>query len=686
MSFRNQLLSVLLIVIIGSCKNEDPIPLIAIAGVSQLVSPQELVILDGSKSSGPGSLSYSWTYEGLIPESEIDFQNKNSSKPTFVAPKSGVYTFTLTIKSEGGQAKDQVTVTASGGLEIGGILTGDLDLKDIESNEAIPDYIVTSDLEVPIGLKLSVVEENVLVYFETGTGLKVSAGGSLTNLKSDGLEGYEVEFSGPETGWKGIWIENGRIELKDASVEYAGAMAFQGLSEAAALSFSGVTLMDRFSENTFSSSFSYDLKVDGQVVSNNKFALNEFSFKNPVKAPVNFLRFWDSSLPNVDPEIMEFHIMIPGGANIKDTLSSAYIFGGQSKYLLSDDFWAGENGVIVGTGSSLFFKEGKGLLSEGGFSAQGSSNSSCELKGEGGANWRGIVNLDTNGFTNVSYTDIDGAGNGLISIGGFVAEAPAFFYGINPRGEISNCTFNNIGGFGIYNADTVSESSFRVLSNDFNGLPMAAIRTNVESVFRLFFLEDEPNNFNMQPGVPAVLVQGTGVPTSSWYGLGGANFYFIDTHLQYVGSTSPWILQEGVQLVFRDGDYYEYDPGPTIGAANIEINGTAQNPVIFDSESGTPGSWGGIFLRAQNSGWWDFNYFIIRNGGGFVLPSATEKANMSVAYTGSLPTLINFTNSTVENSDGYGIVVEAGTIDYGYDDAGKNNTFLNNLSGNVLVK
>ena len=85
-----------------------------------------------------------------------------------------------------------------------------------------------------------------------------------------------------------------------------------------------------------------------------------------------------------------------------------------------------------------------------------------------------------------------------------------------------------------------------------------------------------------------------------------------------------------MRLIFKDGEYYEYDPGASIGAANIQIKGTAQNPVIFDSESGIPGSWGGIFLRAQSSGWWDIDHFIIRNGGGFVLPNATEKANVSV--------------------------------------------------------
>ena len=683
---KNSLFGLPLLFLVVGCNNDEAMPLVARAGESQMVTPLQLVTLDGSKSSGSGTLNYSWTYQGDVPEAEIDFQNATTVMPTFTPPTSGVYTFTLTVQSDGSQDMDQVTVVAFGGLEIGGVLTEDLALVNIEADEGVPDYTVTSDLEVPTGITLSVAEENVLVYFESGIGLKVSAGGTLTNQSLDTLAGIEVEFTGPQTGWKGIWVDNGSFNLQDAVITNAGGATFDGQSEAAAITFSGLTLMEGFYDNTFESSLSYDLKVEGPVASNSIFGLNEFSFKNPVKAPVDFLRHWNSIYPNVDPESMEYHIMIPSGADKKDNMDGSYIFSGRSKYHLTDDFWVGESGVILGTASSLYFKEGSGLLSEGGVSTQGTANLPCELKGVNGAEWTGIVSLDTGGFTSIQHTFIDGAGNGAVSIGGFTAEEPAFFYGVNPRGDISFCTFSNLGGFGFYNADTVSESTYRILSNDFGEIQKPAIRTNVLSVQRLFFLEGEPNVFDLPAGVPAVLVQGTGAPISTWDGLSGSNFYFIDTHIKYEGSIFPWTLDEGVRLTFKDGDYYEYDPGSYIGAASIIIKGTAENPVIFDSESGTPGSWGGIFLRAQSDGWWQINHLIVRNGGGFILPNATEKANVSVAYSGSRSTLIRFTNSTVEDSDGYGIVVEANTIDYGYDDPSRNNIFNNNASGDVLVK
>ena len=76
----------------------------------------------------------------------------------------------------------------------------------------------------------------------------------------------------------------------------------------------------------------------------------------------------------------------------------------------------------------------------------------------------------------------------------------------------------------------------------------------------------------------------------------------------------------------------------------------------------------------------------ISNGGEFLLPNASEKANIVSAFNGdeSAPNYIR--NCTISNSTGYGIVVEANTLNYDYDDPDKNNTFTDNASGSVIVK
>ena len=80
------------------------------------------------------------------------------------------------------------------------------------------------------------------------------------------------------------------------------------------------------------------------------------------------------------------------------------------------------------------------------------------------------------------------------------------------------------------------------------------------------------------------------------------------------------------------------------------------------------------------------NHLIIKNGGEFVVPEATERANIISAYIKDNIQSQTFTNSQILNSGGWGVVVESSTLDYGFDDAEKNNLFSDNASGNVVVK
>lgn len=89
-----------------SCDKDDPIPpdppvdpidLNANTHPAQGAEPYDLLTLDGSSSKGPVGFTYAWVYAGDVAESEINFQNKTSVKPTFVPPANGTYSFTLTV-------------------------------------------------------------------------------------------------------------------------------------------------------------------------------------------------------------------------------------------------------------------------------------------------------------------------------------------------------------------------------------------------------------------------------------------------------------------------------------------------------------------------------------------------------------------------------------------------------------
>ena len=156
-------------------------------------------------------------------------------------------------------------------------------------------------------------------------------------------------FSGPAEGWKGIWIENGTIGLEQARIEYAGKTAFSELPEPGAVILSGESpVLESFEENHFEGSHSYDLFVIGDVTGEGRFASNHMSFKNPVKVPVQFAQFWWSEAPNFDPEDVEYNIVIPSGADTKDTTDRSIGFHQGNTYLIDGTLWT----------DSLIFIEG----------------------------------------------------------------------------------------------------------------------------------------------------------------------------------------------------------------------------------------------------------------------------------------------------------------------------------------
>ena len=77
---------------------------------------------------------------------------------------------------------------------------------------------------------------------------------------------------------------------------------------------------------------------------------------------------------------------------------------------------------------------------------------------------------------------------------------------------------------------------------------------------------------------------------------------------------------------------------------------------------------------------------VIRNGGEFILPSATERANVISAIPAGALWYREMVYSTVSDSYGYGIVVEQNTEDFDYDAPEKYNIFENNADGDIYRK
>ena len=154
-----------------SCKSksDDPGPatLTANAGADQTAAPFTTVTLDGSASTGEGTINYQWTYNGgVIPVGDLALLSGGGTEATatFIPPKNGPYNFTLRITQGSQFSEDQVTVTVDGVISLSGTLAENLVLKDIEPNPTKPDYRITSDYKIsPIKSK-SLVAVSIIIH------------------------------------------------------------------------------------------------------------------------------------------------------------------------------------------------------------------------------------------------------------------------------------------------------------------------------------------------------------------------------------------------------------------------------------------------------------------------------------------------------------------------------------------
>ena len=661
------------LLLLFSCSEDDPIPLKADAGESQNVDTQALVTLDGSGSSGPSGFSYSWSYIGEVPESEINFQGKDTSNPTFTPPREGTYLFTLTISDGSSSDSDDVTILASGAVEIGGTLTEDLELRNIEPNEALPDYIVSTDITIENGIKLSIIEDGVRIEFRSERGINIMSDGILTNTDTTEDNGFDVVFYGDD-GWKGILVQDGQINLRNATITNGGGSQFSGYSEAGA-----VVLGDRdagivnFEDNTFIASMSYDIYVPQNVRNPGPIKGNQFSYEIPMKAPLTFMEAFSHFEPNLYPDEFEYLWLLPRTDGEKDDMAKAYIFSSGGKFFVDGDFYTSTR-IEIEPSTTIYMAEDASFVTESKIIFFGLRNSPILIEGLEGATWRGFASISTSTGSNqteMNYTTIRNAGNGLISAGSFTAKEPAAIYATND-GLISDSEILNCAGHGYY-SESEGTRRFKFTSTHFQ-TELAALNTHVSSVEKTASLANFLT-FDLPDGVPAYYVWGTG-PAEIWSGLGEGNFYLIDADIT-AADGREFTLDEGCHLKFKSGRGLVRD----VPGSSVFFRGRLNNPVVLEGETDEPGSWGGVFMAGK----FRIEGTTIKNGGEYLLPGATELANFVSALT-EVNQYHIMVESDLIGSAGYGIVVEAGSEDYDYDNPDRNNSFENNASGSILRK
>lgn len=670
---RKHVAAIFLILLISSCSEDDlkQSELAANAGPDQTVAPFSTVTLDGTASVGE-NLNYEWTYNGgPMSIGDLLLSNPTAPNPTFEPKKNGVYTFTLEVTSGIRFSEDQVQITVTGALTIGGTLTENLTLRDFEPNPEMPDYIISSDLVIPDGLTMRVEDgaSTVHVKVDSDKGIIVQTGGAL-RITSGSINKFTAD-----TGWKGILVDGGTIEFVNTftTIERAGSTTFAGQAEAAAVTLAGVQpKITAFSNVNFVNSASYDILVASQVSSSVQDGVivgNTFSATIPLKAPISFISKLNSG--NGFPTGYSYVQFVPsGGSTIDVAPTGSFQLTSGAKYYIDGDFISGS--PISMNNTVVFMKEGSGILAQNSLTIQ-----SSQISGLDGASWKGIAFASSQNQMAITASTIANAGSEVFSTGFFTSsQKAAVYFSFGGNSVFSNSQIVDSGGYGIYNADPISYIT--VQGSTFTNTALPAVRTRVDKISQAI---GTGNSFSMTGGVAAVEVEVPNLLTSpgaTWNALGGGNYYLLLGSVRLSGGS--WTLSAGVNLRFKSQKYLELEQG------GFTAIGTAESPITFDSEAGTAGTWAGIHVQTTTK----FEHCQIKNGGEVTIlkngvTPATEKANIVFNYGGGVTTN-TFKNNTVSGSAGYGALVEAGKQNPDALNVANANSFTNNTSGNVIVK
>jgi len=659
-------------IVLSSCSEDDqgpqgqnPETLQANAGVDQTVAPLTKVTLDGAASTGPASgFNYSWTNTGGPETVNLTSISDDGSKVEFEPKKNGVYNFRLRLVSGSEFSEDDVTVTVAGSLSLGGTLSAHTTLQDINADPSQPDYTLSSDLIIPDGVTLSFPGTSVTIDATNGSGIIISTGGRLS------ISNGSNHKMTAATGWKGILVDGGAIEISQlVTIENAGASAFTGQTEAAALTFAGTlpkitNLNSAMFKGTVSAN---DILVLGEVNATDLIITgNIFSTAKPIKAPISFVGKIGGN--NQFGTYDYIHLVPSGGGTIDALVSGQYSFTHNYTYYIDGDFLAGSDISI--TNATILMKEGAGILAQ-----KSLSTNNATIKGVDTKNWKGIAYASNSHQIILANTTIENAGSDVFNTGFFTSPVKAAIYFSLGTGSLSSVKITNSGGYGVYN-DNATQSL--PLSNcTFTGTTQAAVSARVDLIHST--ISTTPSTYTMAAGIPAVEVRvpnSTVSPVSTWQALGGSNFYLFSGNA-YLSSGS-WALAPGVNVKFKAGKSLNLTSGLFVAI------GTAVAPIVFDSEAGTQGTWAGIHVQTQTK----IEYCQIKNGGELLIlkngvTPATQKANVVFDYTAGVTTN-TFKNNTISGSGGYGILVEAGKQKPDASNVANNNTFTGNVSGASL--
>lgn len=608
--------------------------------------PSNAQVLDSDGKDISGGLS------GAYPE---------MSEITFSVTEEGTYNFTLSIDNENWVST--ISISASGCLHLSeqSFLALGIMAKRVLNGV---DYCITEEVTIPKDQSYS-IESQVSLQFGTNAGIIVD--GSLNIGESCVLQAID------ESGWKGFLVNStGSLNLNTVQINEAGHSNFADKPAAAIVNDGSVYL---------NGSYIYTSATDSYGV---------YFLDNAVYTSAG------SSVTNIDAA-QPFY----GGLD-KFLSLNAHLTGSGFSTMIG----AGELTSIAGHTSNIFFGNGAKIHIEGSvqfgqsvnlqsneitmeadqsliFSGGMQSNSSS-IKGKDGAKWKGVyLNGTNNNFNGMTVED---AGSDFINISGNPLSEKAAVFVVGHLTSFSDCTITGSGGYGLYISPTATRSS--TISGDentFDGNAQAAIVGPLDFIHTLLYAGNSAKTitFNNSAAEAVEIWEKTSAtaPTGGYKlpDLGADNYYLLYENLSFsLSSNDGLTLEAGVHIKVAAARSMVFSSSNNGG---LFVKGTSENPVIIEAADAASG-WNGIHMQSPHSvNLFNMDYLNISGGGAAQLPGTTGAANL---IFDSSTMEFKMTNCQINNSKGYGIVIENGsnTVDHG--DLNNNITFSGNASGNVL--
>lgn len=625
----------------------------------------EEVVLDASESSvsNNSDLSYDWSLT-TPDDSETELTKNGEVSTSFVPDVAGEYSVELEVSAE------EDTDEASKATEVAAIEHIESDISSDRTFTSDVTYIVKNQIDITAELT---IEPGTTIEFENETGFEVQSAGSII---ADGEEGNEIVFTGTESQsgwWNGIFVresDNLNNVLDHVTVEYGGGTDFsrsgsgnviigRGFSDPSSITITNSTL--RHSET-----YGLWVRSNGDIPDskNNTYTDNDDA---PVSIGSNRTHRLDNGSSYTGNE--NDYVYVRASHSIEDEdvtwnkLDVPYQLSSSTMEISSVVLTIAEGTTIKSNQDTRIE-----VVNEGALSAVGTSDNPITFTATDAQPgwWHGIYIRESSNLNNeLDYVTVEYAGGENYSRSGSGNVVVGRGFSDDSHITITNSTFQHSGTFGLWvrsNGD-IEDSGDNTYSDNQES-PVSIGSNNVH-------LLDAESSYT---GNDKDYIEVRG-----GHDVNSENVTWKNLDVPYQ-ATSSEIEVSGVTLTIDPGTTVQFEQGgrlELLTGSGFIADGTADEPILFTATDEQAGWWDGIYVRESNNQNNVIDNATIEYGGGEDY-SRTGAGNLVVGRSFNDDSFISVTNTTIKDSDTYGIYVhENGSAN---SDVCTENTFENNAS------